>query len=671
MSALSSLDAPISSSSSSHSLRKRSRAALTSTSTSTSTSSRPDSNPRRPAGKRATAASPYVPRFLPTPAAASASSSSNVPSTVLPASSHRPRVLLHDRCVSASQRAFRQSLVASNPHIAQAFFAADAVPEQSFPFTRCLSPSFPLLPYRERRRELKSVIPWGQRRLFLAELEFLSLHAAAQQHSPPQPSSPPSPHSLPALPSSASTGPPPPPSTVVYAGAAPGSHLSYLARLFPELTFVLYDTAPFRVQAGGNVQLKAELFDDSTACEWSGRSDVLLVSDIRSRDLFHHSVADVDAAIEADLAAQMRWVEAMLPARALLKFRLPWDGGSTPYLQGELRLPVWGSQTTTECRLIPSVPLTYTTYHHSTYEQQMFHFNTRHRVQIYGEKKETGEGEEEEGEGLPPTLTEQLQAAVTGERQRPRKRKRAFAVSSHRDRSASGLDHCYDCTAELLILKRFLLARPGQQQRLRKAIALQRGGGGRPGGGATDAASLTSTATSLHPPSALSTASSVITSISPASALSATVARQHAAIDDLATQLQRIGGEDREEESKDTGEEERKEQEKEGRSLVAMSDEVKGEEGRSDGEHCDCLDCLCVVLSDEVSSEMREGRTLLTAPLQPAGIGTANAKVVKKEKRARKKRRQQQRRARATPQTPRDPPLQHSQHFEVEHQHSD
>ncbi len=74
------------------------------------------------------------------------------------------------------------------------------------------------LKYRRRKGEVKSVLHWGQRKLLLSEIEFLLLHGDGVK-------------------------------LVVYAGAAPGTHIAYLADLFPEHHFVLYDPAPFTVKA--------------------------------------------------------------------------------------------------------------------------------------------------------------------------------------------------------------------------------------------------------------------------------------------------------------------------------------------------------------------------------------------------------------------------------------
>ena len=525
--------------------------------------------------------SDFVARFhsSPQPSLPSPSPSANVPSSAAVARSRRP-VRLHEHCSTEEQRRWRDELVAANPHIAQAYFSADAVAEHSFPFTRTLTATFPRLPYRERRWEVKSVVPWGQRRLFLSELDFLSAYGPAYVRSAPQTA------------------------TVVYAGAAPGVHLTYLTRLFPELTFVLYDTEPFKVEERANVVVRREAFTDSAALEWSA-ADALFVSDVRSDDLFHSPAGVVEAAIGEDMAAQMRWVELMQPHRALLKFRLPWDDGRTMYLQGALQLPVWGSQTTTECRLVPSVPVAYTTYDHRVHEQQMFHFNTRHRVQLYDQRTH-GEDDADPTE----SLADQLHRAVTGERRAP-------AKSAHRDRSLSGLDRCYDCTAELFILRQFLEAYPEQQQRLRRLAA--------------------STAVEA-PPSSAQSAANVITSVSPATALSSAVAQQHAVVDELSAGPLRslrlqcddsaaVVEEDDGAEAMQT----------EAEAANAESKTGKGDEAST----CVCLDCLCLVLSDELSSELRDGRTLLTAPLLPAAVGTANARAMQHERKARKVQRRQ------------------------------
>jgi hypothetical protein len=92
----------------------------------------------------------------------------------------------------------------------------------------------------------------------------------------------------------------------------------------------------------------------------------------------------------------------------MLKFRLPWNAGSTEYLAGEIYLPVWGPITTTEARLIVRGHET-RMYDNRKYEEQLFFFNTTTRVALY-------------------------EHSVRGQ----------------------GIDHCYDCRAEIDILDKFL-----------------------------------------------------------------------------------------------------------------------------------------------------------------------------------------------------------------------
>eukprot|EP00913_Durusdinium_trenchii_P033608 g31461.t1 len=66
------------------------------------------------------------------------------------------------------------------------------------------------------------------------------------------------------------------------------------------------------------------------------------------------------------------------PAR---KFRFPYTPGCTETLDGELRLPVWGPQTTTECRLLVTPRqeephFATKSYDHQCLWEQLFYFNT-------------------------------------------------------------------------------------------------------------------------------------------------------------------------------------------------------------------------------------------------------------------------------------------------------
>lgn len=243
--------------------------------------------------------------------------------------------------------------------------------------------------YDNRKGEVRTTLHWGQRKLMLAEIEFLTLHAKAK-------------------------------TTVVYAGAAPGTHLNQLSRLFPDVTFMCFDPAPFSAQATERVQLHQEFFTDDIAETFADRErypHVLFISDIRTADPRRMKSQAVEEAVHNDMEAQQRWHLGIAPARSMLKFRLPWAPGTTTYLDGDVHLPVWGPCATTEARLV-----TYEEhgrmreYNNTQYESQMMYFNTVTRVGLYPHPVGMDGGDRVEG---------------------------------------AHFCNCYDCTAEVTILMRY------------------------------------------------------------------------------------------------------------------------------------------------------------------------------------------------------------------------
>jgi cap2 methyltransferase len=98
----------------------------------------------------------------------------------------------------------------------------------------------------------------------------------------------------------------------------------------------------------------------------------------------------------------------MQPKAGMYKFRLPWAAGSSRYLAGDVFLPIWGPQTTTETRLVVQGS-EIIDWDHKSYEERMFYFNSVNRCFLY-----------------------------------------MHDVVSH------GLDHCFDCSSEAVVLKRYL-----------------------------------------------------------------------------------------------------------------------------------------------------------------------------------------------------------------------
>jgi cap2 methyltransferase len=261
-------------------------------------------------------------------------------------------------------------------------------PRHDIPFQRILQPGDERLPYKRRQGEVKTVIHWGQRKLLMSEIEFLTLYGTPNR-------------------------------MVVYVGAAPGTHIAFLSNLFPELHFHCVDPAPFTVKETDKITIVQDLFSDEMAQKLGeDHPGLLFISDIRTADwerdngrVIEEKRDMLEGKVQRDMSIQKEWHTRMKPMRSMLKFRLPWAAGTTSYLDGDVYLPVWGPITTTETRLITKEnTVAEIEYDHTKYEEQLFFFNTVTRPALY-------EHDVTEGEGL---------------------------------------DHCYDCRAEIHILSSYL-----------------------------------------------------------------------------------------------------------------------------------------------------------------------------------------------------------------------
>lgn len=228
--------------------------------------------------------------------------------------------------------------------------------------------------YVRRKGEIKISEHWGQRKLLLSEIEFLTRFGE-------------------------------PNTTVVYAGSAPGCHLPLLFSMFPDLNWFLIDPAEFNADVHkaaaeypGKIRVYQGLFTDELADElrrdsvrglgleqilsdiaelkacpfdmseaikrledtlfhlWTQRKKILFVCDVRSTG---NERDEITAEAEMNMGMQARWHEIIRPARSMLKFRLPYVAGHEegaeqpyPYLAGAIHTQAWAPQTSTETRLI-------------------------------------------------------------------------------------------------------------------------------------------------------------------------------------------------------------------------------------------------------------------------------------------------------------------------------
>lgn len=231
-------------------------------------------------------------------------------------------------------------------------------------FNRILSPLTDTRRYNRRTVLSLPVQHMGQRKLLMSEIEFLINHYDEWND---------------AL------------TVLVYAGAAPGTHIVMLLRMFPRLHVVLVDPKMFHrsLVVHARVMVEQCMFTKEHAVRLRdrfGSKNILFISDIRTAD---HNIASTPAQyaemIRQDNERQQQWILAMRPRASLVKFKLPWTHAYTTYLDGTIYLPVWGRKGTTESRLLvrDTGGFILREYDNTRYEQQMSFFNLEIRAHVF------------------------------------------------------------------------------------------------------------------------------------------------------------------------------------------------------------------------------------------------------------------------------------------------
>ena len=279
-----------------------------------------------------------------------------------------------------------------NPHLCQCV----GCPIYEEPFEEKLiklTDDMPREEYHSRRKFYKSVLHWGQRKLLINELLFLTRYSK-------------------------------PGMFVLYVGSAPGTHLKILFELFPRLKWILVDPRKFEVKVSSKIRLINDFFDDGMAEKYASKGDkMLFISDIRTGDIQDvmrdaereseqaRANLKLDELVDKDMILQMGWYKIMKPAAAMLKFRLPYmskEEDEITYLDGEVWIQPWVGPSSTETRLVVTEDKV-RKWKPNLYEDQMFYHNTVTRVSCW-----------------------------------------THSVK------APGIDNCYDCNYEIFVLGEYL-----------------------------------------------------------------------------------------------------------------------------------------------------------------------------------------------------------------------
>eukprot|EP00796_Vickermania_ingenoplastis_P005363 gene5363-3858_t len=314
------------------------------------------------------------------------------------------------------------------------------------PFPVVMGDDFPQESYQSRNKEVKSSIHWGQRKLIISEIQFLSLYCrpATSYH-------------------------------VVYVGSAPGTHIAFLDNMFEKRhTWELIDPGEFdraTLDGHSNIVMRNEFFTNAVAYDINirrleencpalaaiyrsltarasrhhelheklkgslGSMDVarvtedipsmyepvldmphgldvlaragmerskplLFVSDIRTGSL---SMPNFEEHVAENMRAQESWTQILQADFSVLKFRLPYtkiaktfggrdveeqtkliqEDGCVTYLRGDILLPVWTRPTSTEGRLVVPKGARRVPYNVQKVEDKFYFFNARIREAVH------------------------------------------------------------------------------------------------------------------------------------------------------------------------------------------------------------------------------------------------------------------------------------------------
>lgn len=305
-------------------------------------------------------------------------------------------ICLNKPCTSTSIESSSSKALSpfDSPHVLQ-----NANAKYLDTFSRVLKDDFEQAPYKRRKGEDKTTVHFGQRKLLLSEIEFLTLainEIIAENYTNTK-------------------------FLVVYAGAAPGHHCALLINMFPFFEYILVDPAEFKIDDRSykaKVKIENAFFTDEMAQSIREKYkdyEILFISDIRTANYRVLTRLDTELKVEKDMEDQMRWVKILKPLKSILKFRLPYVGSEKvtktelEYLDGQIYIQVWPGCTSSETRLIVGREFKTKMYDCIKYENQMFRYNTVERVSCY-----------------------------------------------QHDAKGFGIDHCYDCRAEVYILSEYL-----------------------------------------------------------------------------------------------------------------------------------------------------------------------------------------------------------------------
>lgn len=218
------------------------------------------------------------------------------------------------------------------------------------------------------------VLIWGQLKLIMTELQFLTLYWNPQRFPNP---------------------------IVIVPGGAPGHSYVILSELFPDISFHLYDPL-FKKETGydtrlrehKNVEISDKLFEHEDIEFYIKEKDrgLYLMSDIRNPNWSDEDVKGIakkqEELIMDDNAKMREWVEHLRPEYAHLKFKTPPITGDREYnyLSGVLFKQPFIKKDSGETRLVVEKPEEDCPYETITWNRSTYQLMTKYH-NAYGRGK--------------------------------------------------------------------------------------------------------------------------------------------------------------------------------------------------------------------------------------------------------------------------------------------
>lgn len=225
--------------------------------------------------------------------------------------------------------------------------------------------------YTDKYAFFKYGVHWGQLKLLLSEVEFLTIALKEARE-----------RKFTKL-------------TLIYAGSAHGIHIPYLYDLFSpaiELKFILVDPANFDAQLfhpryAGKVVIYNGFYDNERIAQM--REEHPLAADEYLCFCSDVRINPDERAVMADMKMQFDWWHKMnaddyAPDLSMFKFRLPWEEqGMSEYPKGDIHLQVYAGETSGETRLIVPKRAPMHLYDDAAYEHLCFKHNVYRRSNTY------------------------------------------------------------------------------------------------------------------------------------------------------------------------------------------------------------------------------------------------------------------------------------------------